>query len=95
MQTLGERILMLRRRHHMTQQALADKVDLNANTIARVERDTVHTLKGDTIAKIARVFQTSTDFLLGLTEEPALESKKQEEKVESEECPAAGELVAP
>jgi HTH-type transcriptional regulator, competence development regulator len=69
MQSLGERILLLRRRKDWTQKELADKVGLSPNTIARVERNLVETLRGDTIAKLARALSTSADYLLGLTDE--------------------------
>ena len=70
MATLGDRILLLRRARHWTQKQLAEQVGLNANTIARVERNTVHTLRGDTIALLARALETSTDYLLGLKDTP-------------------------
>ena len=68
MQSLGERILLLRRRKDWTQKDLAEKVGLSPNTIARVERNLVGTLRGDTIAHLARELCTSTDYLLGLTD---------------------------
>jgi transcriptional regulator with XRE-family HTH domain len=70
MQSLGERLLLLRRRHGWTQKDLAEKVGLSTNTIARVERNLVKTLRGDTIAQLARVLSTTTDYLLGLVDDP-------------------------
>ena len=70
-----------------TQKDLAGKVALSPNTIARVERNEVSTLRGDTIAHMARVFKTSTDYLLGLSDNPGQEDK------ESEYEPAVKELV--
>ena len=75
MPSLGDRILLLRRHKHWTQKQLADKVGLSPNTIARVERNLVDTLRGDTIAKLARALATSTDYLLGLSEEPDIPSE--------------------
>ena len=72
MPSLGERILLLRRQHRWTQKELAAQVGLSFNTIARVERNMVKTLRGDTIAKLARSLSTSTDYLLGLSEEPGM-----------------------
>ena len=69
MQTLGDRILILRRHKNWTQKQLAEQVGLSPNTIARVERNLVDTLRGDTIAKLARVFGCTTDYLLGLSED--------------------------
>jgi transcriptional regulator with XRE-family HTH domain len=69
MQSLGDRILLLRRSKRWTQKMLAEKVGLSPNTIARVERNMVDTLRGDTIAKLARALSTSADYLLGLSDE--------------------------
>jgi transcriptional regulator with XRE-family HTH domain len=68
MTSLGERILILRRRRGMTQRELAAATGLNTNTIARVERGEVKDLIGQSIANLARVLETTTDFLLGVTE---------------------------
>jgi len=78
MQSLGDRILLLRRHKQWPQKDLAEKVELSSNTIARVERNEVHTLRGDTIAQLARVFKTSTDYLLGLSEHPGHEDQESE-----------------
>jgi transcriptional regulator with XRE-family HTH domain len=75
MQSLGERVLLLRRRHGLTQQALGGAARLNANTIARLERGEVHTLKGDAVARIAQTLHTTTDYLLGLSEDDQQESE--------------------
>jgi transcriptional regulator with XRE-family HTH domain len=76
MQSLGDRILLLRRSKRWTQKQLAEQVALSPNTIARVERNMVETLRGDTVAKLARVLSTSTDYLLGLSEESGQESDR-------------------
>jgi transcriptional regulator with XRE-family HTH domain len=67
--TLGERILILRRRQDMTQQQLAKEAGLNKNTIARLEQRSLKDLGGQSVAKIAKALGTSTDYLLGLSEE--------------------------
>ena len=68
MTTLGERILILRRRQDLTQRALARSAGLNSNTLARVERGELKDLSGQLIAGLARALGTTTDFLLGLSE---------------------------
>ena len=70
MTTLGERILILRRRRGLTQRELAAAIGLNTNTIARVERGEVKDLIGQSIAKLAQVLETTTDFLLGASGDP-------------------------
>jgi transcriptional regulator with XRE-family HTH domain len=66
MMTLGERILILRRRQDMTQRQLATEAGLNTNTIARLEQGNLKDLSGQLIAKLAKALSTSTDYLLGM-----------------------------
>jgi transcriptional regulator with XRE-family HTH domain len=74
--TLGERILILRRRHDMTQKQLAKEAGLNTNTIARLEQGNLKDLGGQLVAKLARSLGTTTDYLLGLTEESGVERER-------------------
>ena len=66
--TLGERVLIVRRRRDMTQRALAKAAGLNTNTISRLEQGDLKDLGGTSIANLARALGTSADFLLGLSE---------------------------
>ncbi len=70
MTTLGERLLILRRRRGLTQKELAHAAELNTNTVARLEQGNLHDLGGQSVAKLAQALQTSTDFLLGLSDHP-------------------------
>ena len=64
--TLGERILILRRRAKMSQSDLAKACDLTKNTIARLEQGRVKDLSGETVVRVARALQVSTDMVLGV-----------------------------
>jgi transcriptional regulator with XRE-family HTH domain len=64
--TLGERILILRRRLKMSQSEVAKAAGLDKNTIARLEQGVVHDLSGKTVVQVARALQVSTDVLLGV-----------------------------
>lgn len=66
--TLGERILILRRRRNLSQRALAKAAAVNFNTIARLEQGGLHDLSGEYIVKLARVLGCTTDVLLGVAE---------------------------
>jgi transcriptional regulator with XRE-family HTH domain len=66
--TLGERVLIWRRRRNLTQQALAEAVGIAKNTIARLEQGGITDLRGQVIARLAQVLGVSTDYLLGLDE---------------------------
>ena len=64
--TLGERVLILRRRLKMSQGDVAKAADLDKNTIARLEQGRVKDLSGETIVRVARALQVSTDVVLGV-----------------------------
>jgi transcriptional regulator with XRE-family HTH domain len=66
--TLGERLLILRRRRGMSQGALAKASGLNRNTIARLEQGVLHDLGGESLVRLARALGCSTDVLLGMVE---------------------------
>jgi transcriptional regulator with XRE-family HTH domain len=68
MTTLGERLLILRRRRGLTQKELAHAAGLNTNTVSRLEQGDLHDLGGQSVAKLAQALHTTTDFLLGLSE---------------------------
>jgi transcriptional regulator with XRE-family HTH domain len=67
--TLGERILVLRRRKRLTQEALASQVGINKMTLWRLEHGAIQDVKGQVVAKMALALDTTTDYLLGLREE--------------------------
>ena len=64
--TLGERILILRRRLKMSQSELARAASLDKNTIARLEQGRVKDFSGETVVRVARALQVRTDVLLGV-----------------------------
>jgi transcriptional regulator with XRE-family HTH domain len=66
---LAERLYQLRHRHHWTQQELGDKAGVHYVTISKLEKQILPGVSADTIARLARTFGVSMDFLLGLTEE--------------------------
>jgi transcriptional regulator with XRE-family HTH domain len=80
MMTFGERIGVLRRRQGLTQRELGEESGVHPNTIARLERGRLTDLPGKAVARVAKALGTTTDYLLGLTED--------ESGVESEALPA-------
>ena len=54
MTTLGERLLILRRRRGLTQKELAQAAGLNTNTVSRLEQGDLHDLGGQSVAKLAQ-----------------------------------------
>ena len=73
---LGERVHLLRRRVGWTQRELGEIAKINPNNIARIERSDIKDPGGQLIARLAKALHTSTDYLLGLTEESGVESER-------------------
>ena len=67
--TLGERILLLRRRKRLTQEELAAQSGVNKMTIWRLEHGAIHDVKGQVLGKMAVALETTADYLLGLRED--------------------------
>ena len=65
-----ERIRALREDRDWTQQNLADMLHINRRTYSAYE-NSVNAVPLDILVKIARIYHTSTDYLLGLTDETA------------------------
>jgi transcriptional regulator with XRE-family HTH domain len=66
--TLGERILVLRRRLKWSQNTLGRAADIDGNTIARLERGEMQELSSTRIVRLAKALQVSTDVLLGVVD---------------------------
>ena len=69
MLSFGERIAVLRRRQDMTQRELGEEAGIHWNTIARLERGKLTDLPGKAVARVALALGTTTDYLLGLSEQ--------------------------
>jgi transcriptional regulator with XRE-family HTH domain len=66
----GQRLRQLREAHAYTRREVAEKVGLAELQIARYETGK-NDAPGDVLARIAMVFNVSSDYLLGLTDNPA------------------------
>lgn len=66
-ETIGRRITGLRERRDMTLEELAAKIGVNATTLGRIEKGQTQKVGSDVLAALAREFQVSADYLLGLT----------------------------
>ena len=75
---LGERLLIARRRRHMTSAELAQRVGTSRVTISRLENGHKPHVSFDVILRIANVLDVSLDFLAGRREE---KEEKEEEFV--------------
>lgn len=70
MSTFAERIRNLRQELGLSQDELAEIADVNQNAISRYERG-VNDPTSEVVIKLARALNTSTDYLLGLTDDPS------------------------
>src|SRR5579859_7122126 len=66
----GERLKLLRISRGYTHQKLAERVDLGMKQIWRYETGE-NDASGDVLARFAREFNVSTDYLVGLTDDPS------------------------
>ncbi len=63
----GIKLRKLRKEREMTQQQLADKLDITKATVSAYETDAKYP-SIEVLIKIAKTFEVSTDYLLGLSE---------------------------
>ena len=64
-----ERLKILRRHHHLTQQKLADILHVSQQSIHKYEHG-ITTPDLDTLKTMANYFNTSVDYILGVTDIP-------------------------
>lgn len=66
--SVGTNIRALRRKHHITQEQLADKLGVSYQSVSRWENDTCYP-DMELLPVLARIFSVSIDRLLGVSEE--------------------------
>lgn len=66
---MNNRIKELRIINRLTQKELAEKAKIGYRTISDYERE-ISTPDGDSLKKLASVFNVTTDYLLGITNNP-------------------------
>lgn len=62
-----KRIIDVMRERKLTQRELALRIDVNESTISRFLSGKTEKLSEESVIRIARVFNVSTDFILGTT----------------------------
>jgi transcriptional regulator with XRE-family HTH domain len=68
LQTFRERLLLARRRKGWTQQELAQRAGVNYVTISRIESGEAKQVYVETVMRLAKALDMSTDALLGMDE---------------------------
>ncbi|MBD5797285.1 transcriptional regulator [Bacillus pseudomycoides] len=71
----GDRVKQLRKEMKWTQEELGKRVDLKKSTISEIENNKKDAGR-KAITKIATVLNCTTDFLLGLSDDPQLSSEQ-------------------
>lgn len=66
----GERLRTLREASNFTQKDVADRIDENELQVWRFENNKMKKPNADFVVKIATLFHVSTDYLLGLADNP-------------------------
>ena len=69
---IRERLQDLMKERKITQSELAAKIEIDVSTLSRFISNATGKLSDENIKKIAKEFEVSTDFLLGVTDIPDL-----------------------
>ena len=67
--TIGERVMLSRRRRGVSQRALAKQAQMATTALNRLERG-LQSVSAERLATLARLLDVSTDYLLGLQDKP-------------------------
>ena len=67
---LPERIKYLREQKYMSQSDLAKRIGIDSSRLSRIENGEIQKVSDDVVFAIAQIFEVSTDFLLGVTDDP-------------------------
>ena len=82
-ETFGERLIYLRKKHHMSQELLADALEVSRQSIFKYEKNLIYP-DLDKIIKISNLYNCSIDYLLKEKEninEQFIEEKKEEQSI--------------
>lgn len=66
---IGVRIVLARTRRGWTQKELSEKTGLSQKALSLIEKGHSHRLYAETVVRLAKAFDVSTDWLLGLDTE--------------------------
>ena len=82
---ISKKIKELREQNNITQNKLANDLFIKQQTVAQWENGS-RALKADSIISLAKYFNVSTDYLLGLTENTSTNISRSEERRVGKEC---------
>ena len=89
--TIGERVMLSRRRRALSQRYLAARAQMSPTALNRLERG-LQSVSAERLATLARVLAVSADYLLGLSQEgqPAPRPQPREEAPDATPAHQAG-----
>ena len=64
--SIGKKLKILRTKFNLTQEDLAKLLNVKRETIHKYENDIIKNIKYETVVKLAKIFNTTTEYLLGL-----------------------------
>jgi hypothetical protein len=64
--SIGKKLKMLRTKFNLTQEDIAKLLNVKRETIHKYENDIIKNIKYETVVKLAKIFNTTTEYLLGL-----------------------------
>ena len=67
---VGQRVRDCREQHDWSQMDLAGRIESAQSWLSELERGQHKSMEVDTVFKLAREFGVSTDYLLGITDDP-------------------------
>jgi transcriptional regulator with XRE-family HTH domain len=93
MSSLGDRLARMRGFRRMSQQDLAERTGLKVQNISRIETDQREHVRSDTLRRLAEALECSTDYLVGLTDDPT-PPQRPRRKRPAQDVVAAGRVAA-
>ena len=79
----GSRLKDIRKDHHDTQETLAAKLHVSTSTVSKWEQGAAEPSL-ESLTQICRMYEVSADFLLGLSDDDPLFTKKKRSKLSAE-----------
>jgi transcriptional regulator with XRE-family HTH domain len=76
MEGFAQRVISTRIHQGWTRRELAKRAGLHEQHLANVERGNRHRIEGDTIFKLAQVLGCTSDYLIGLADDPTPPRKR-------------------
>lgn len=78
--SLGERLLLSRRRAHLTQVGLSAQAGVGVSTITRLEQGRTRQVSSGVLERLAEALEVTTDYLLGRSAQRRPDAAEEDER---------------